>query len=198
MEDENFDEGAGRRDMEKNGSDEEIDDSKEVYAAVAEDKEDAEDYDDLKKRYGEVEDRILRLTAEFDNYKKRSQSDIARANDNGKMEVIKDILSVMDEFELALISTENSSKSPELNVIIRGLEMIYTNLNDALKRFGVNIIKTDIEFDPNLHDIIMVKESDKEEGSILEVIKKGYRLNERVIRPASVIIAGKNKEENND
>lgn len=162
---------------------------------------DTENYDNLKSDYDEVQDRILRLTAEFDNYKKRAQNDITRASESGKIEVIKNILPVIDEFELALLSVENSKKNPELNTVIKGVEMIYANLKDTLKRVGLEVIRADGEFDPNLHEILMTKESDKKEGSILEVIKKGYTLNGLIIRPVMVIVSGKvrnDKTENTD
>jgi len=158
---------------------------------------DTEEYNDLKKDYNEIKERILRLTAEFDNYKKRSRNEVIRASESGKIEVIKNILPVIDEFELALISIGNSKKNSELDIIIKGVEMIYANLNDALKHLGLETIKTDNGFNPNLHEILMTKESNQKEGSILEVIKKGYTLNGVIIRPVMVIVAGKNEKSEN-
>lgn len=134
----------------------------------------------------DYKEQMLRLAAEFDNYKKRVKNDIDSAKGVGKAETLRRLLPVLDEFELALISAgDNSDKT-----IVKGLEMVYSNFLDALKKEGLKEMKTNGMFDPYKHEIIMAREeSKKKPGTILEVIKKGYMFNDAVLRPASVIIA---------
>jgi molecular chaperone GrpE len=146
--------------------------------------------DEEEKR---CKERILQLTAEFDNYKKRVSKDILIAKQTGKADLIKELLLILDEFELALIAIK---KTNDENVI-KGIELLYSNLIDILKKNGLTEIKTDGIYNPYLHEIILVQEDNtKKDGTIISVIKKGYMLNDILLRAASVIIA-KNNTENN-
>jgi molecular chaperone GrpE len=136
-----------------------------------------------EKEYLELKDRLLRLAAEFDNYKKRTAKENENAKLLGKAELMRKLLPTLDEFELAL------SVSSKENKEIKGFEMIFSNLLDALKSEGLEVIETNGKYDPYKHEIILTKESDKEEGSILEVVRKGYMLNGILLRPATVIVA---------
>ena len=133
----------------------------------------------------ELRDKLLRLAAEFDNYKKRSRSELERAKNEGKAELVKSLLPIIDEFELAVLV---ASKSKDENVS-KGIAMVFSNLMDALKGFGMQEIPTKGTYDPYRHEIITIMKSDKDGGSILEVVKKGYTFNGIMLRPASVIIA---------
>ncbi|MCL4404427.1 nucleotide exchange factor GrpE [Candidatus Marsarchaeota archaeon] len=156
-----------------------------------------------KKEYDELKERMLRLAAEFDNYKRRSAADVANAKNVGKAEMLKRLMPVMDEFELAMIS---STKSSDEN-LARGVKMVYANLMGALKAEGMEEVDTKGKYDPYRSEIVMVRETDKSEpGEVLEVLKKGYAINGILVRPASVIIAKepsemeerKSNEEKND
>lgn len=134
----------------------------------------------------EMRERMLRLAAEFDNYKKRVKSDVEKAQTVGKAEILKNLLPVLDEFELAMLSV---SSSQDKN-LAKGVEMVYSNFVDALEREGIMEINTDGIFDPYKHEIVVSKaESNKKPGTILEVVKRGYTFNGIMLRPASVIIA---------
>ncbi len=133
----------------------------------------------------DLRDKLLRLAAEFDNYKKRSRSELERAKNEGKAELVKSLLPIIDEFELAVLV---ASKSKDENVS-KGIAMVFSNLMDALKSFGMREIPTEGAYDPYRHEIITMMKSDKDGGSILEVVKKGYTFNGIMLRPASVIIA---------
>ncbi len=149
------------------------------------------------KEYDELKDRMLRLAAEFDNYKKRSNMDAERLREASRAEIVRSVLPVLDEFELALMAARDGNSGSDGNMI-RGVEMIYTNLYDALKRAGLAPIPTDGRFNPELHEIVMTRESDREPGEILEVMKRGYMLGSIMLRPASVIVAGDRNGKNDD
>ena len=145
-----------------------------------------------KEKYAEMKESMLRVAAEFDNYKKRVKKELDSAERNGKMSLIKDLLPIVDEFELAMLAINNSKDN-----VGKGIEMLYLNFMDRLKKEGLKEIDAKGIFDPYKHEIVMVRESDKKEGTILEVVKKGYIFDDRMLRPSSVIIA-KGKEKEND
>lgn len=137
-------------------------------------------------RLGEMREQLLRLAAEFDNYKKRTRSDIENAGTVGRASMAKELLPIIDEFELALIAAGRS----EDKVLAKGIEMLYSNLLDVMKRNGLTVIEAQGKFDPYRHEIVMVKEDgSKHDGMILEVMKKGYMFKDMMLRPASVVIA---------
>jgi molecular chaperone GrpE len=158
-----------------------------------EDMEEIQEAEEEKpKQEEDYKEKMLRLAAEFDNYKKRVRNDVENAKGMGKAEMLKKLLPVLDEFELAIMSAnENADKN-----LVKGIEMVYSNFMDTLKKEGLSEMKVNGIFDPYKHEIIMTKEeSKKKPGTILEVIKKGYMFGDIVLRPASVIIA-KEKEPN--
>ncbi len=136
-------------------------------------------------KYAELKEQMLRLAAEFDNYKKRAKADMDKARGMGKAELAKSLLPILDEFELAMIAASNSSDKS----VSKGIELVYSNLTDTLKRSGLREVPADGIADPFKHEIIMVAESDKKPGTILEVVKKGYMFDDMMLRPASVIVA---------
>jgi len=133
----------------------------------------------------ELKDRFLRLAAEFDNYKKRTSRDLDLAKKVGKAELMKRLVSVLDEFELAL----NAKGLDEATA--KGIELVYSNFLDALKSEGLTTVDTKGKFDPFKHEIVLTKNCDEEEGKIVEVVRKGYALGEILIRPASVVVSKK-------
>lgn len=139
----------------------------------------------------ELKDRLLRLAAEFDNYKKRVAKDLEGAEEVGRSEVISRLLPTLDEFELALGAFGKDDAR------LKGMELIFSNLISTLKGLGLNEIDVEGKFDPYRHEIVLARESDRPEGEILEVMRKGYMLNNIMLRPASVIIskAGSVKDE---
>lgn len=135
------------------------------------------------KHADDVREQMLRIAAEFDNYKKRTHQELDAAKRTGRAELVKSLLPIIDEFELALIAASKA----EDKVLAKGIEMLYSNLMDTLKREGLSEVPTRGPFDPYKHEIMMVRESDKSDGTILEVIKKGYSFGNILLRPASVI-----------
>jgi molecular chaperone GrpE len=135
----------------------------------------------------ELRDRLLRLAAEFDNYKKRVAKDIDSSKMMGKAELMRGIVPVIDEFELAINAKGLDDETA------KGVELVYSNLVDSLKREGLQVIDSKGKFDPFRHEIMLTKDSKEEDGTIIGVIRKGYMMGDILIRPASVIVSKKSK-----
>ncbi len=143
----------------------------------------------------ELKEKLLRAIAEFDNYKKRTRQEIDNAKKVGKAELIKSLLPIIDEFELAIIAADKNAgehgSDGAASDVARGIKMVYSNMMEVLKKEGLSEIDTKGKFDPYKHEIMLVKESNVDDGSIIEVVKKGYMYGEIMLRPASVIISKK-------
>ncbi|TQS74590.1 nucleotide exchange factor GrpE [Ornithinibacillus gellani] len=138
----------------------------------------------LEQEKQEVFDRYVRLQAEFDNFKKRTQKEKEADRKYKSQDLIQEILPALDNFERALqveLTEENASYA-------EGMSMVHRQLIDALKSEGVEEIETvGKPFDPNVHHAVMqVEEADVESNHIVEAFQKGYMLKDRVIRPAMV------------
>lgn len=159
----------------------------------AEEKAEAEPKPEGKEEgNAELRDKLLRMAAEFDNYRKRVAKDIDSSKEAGRADVIARLLPTVDEFELALGSFNKDDEH------VKGIALIYSNLMSTLKGFGLSEIKVDGKFDPYRHETVMAAESDRPEGEIIEVVRKGYMLNDIMIRPASVIVAKSPKADQQD
>lgn len=137
----------------------------------------------------ELKDRLLRLAAEFDNYKKRSAKEVESAKTVGKAELAAKLLPILDEFQLAI---ENLDMNTEKG---KGMAIVLSNFGDVLKKEGLQEIECRGVYDPYRHEIMMTKESDEKEGVILNVVRKGYLWDEIMLRPASVIVSKGSREE---
>ncbi len=144
-----------------------------------------EDDNILLKQNNELSDKFLRLAAEFDNYKKRSAIEMENSKDLGRFEVMKSLLTILDEFEITVIA---ASKSNDKNMA-KGVEMLYLNFRDTLKKLGLSEINTKGIYDPYMHEIVIMQKDGSKEGTILDVIKKGYMFNNKLLRVASVIVS---------
>jgi len=140
--------------------------------------------EELEKEKDETYQRMLRLQAEYDNYKKRSAKEKEASLKYKSQDLVNELLPVVDNFERAL----EVESTDETKGIIEGITMVYNQLKDALRSAGVEEIETkDKEFDPNLHHAVMqTEEEDKDSNIIVEELQKGYLLKDRVIRPAMV------------
>jgi molecular chaperone GrpE len=142
----------------------------------------------LLEKLAEMQDKYLRLSAEFDNYRKRTLKEKMDISKYAGEELLKDILPVMDDFERALKHMESSANYEGMK---EGIDLIYVKLSDFLKRFGVREIESlNSNFNVDLHDAaakVPVSEEDKK-GKIVEVILKGYYLKDKVLRHSQVVI----------
>ena len=144
--------------------------------------------DELKEKDREIDElanRLLRLQADFMNYKNRVEKDKENIFSHAKEDLINQLLPILDNFERALDSVEKEDGFYE------GIKMIYEQIVKLLVDNGLKEIQCVGEvFDPNLHHAVFMEESeDSEEGTVLEVIQKGYMLKDKVIRPSMVKVA---------
>lgn len=144
-----------------------------------------EKVDKLEEELKQSEDKYLRLYAEFENFKRRKNKEIETNNVYKSQKVITEILPSLDNLERAL---QVESDNEEIKALLKGVEMVYEGLLNVLKSEGVELIETEnAQFDPNYHHAVMQEEdSEKESGAILDTFQKGYKLKDRVIRPAMV------------
>ena len=134
----------------------------------------------------ELDDRLLRLTAEYDNFRKRSQREKNESRQFANQHLLEKQLPVLDNFEMALTAAKDADPA-----IRDGVQMIYDQFVSVLKDAGVEPIDAEGEpFDPNLHEAISQQETtDVEEGTVVQQVQRGYKLNDRLVRPARVIVA---------
>lgn len=144
-----------------------------------------EKVDKLEEELKQSENKYLRLYAEFENFKRRKNKEIETNNVYKSQKVITEILPSLDNLERAL---QVESDNEEIKSLLKGVEMVYEGLLNVLKSEGVELIETEnAQFDPNYHHAVMQEEdSEKESGAILDTFQKGYKLKDRVIRPAMV------------
>jgi molecular chaperone GrpE len=128
---------------------------------------------------------LKRVAAEFENYRKRvlrdQESRVARAHER----LVKELLPVLDDLERALAAAEEHQEAK----LEEGVRLVHRELKAALDREGLAEIETDGVFDPHVHEALLSQPSQAKEGSVLEVLQKGYKLGDRVLRPARVVVA---------
>lgn len=133
----------------------------------------------------EKENKLLRVQADFENYKRRSRLEMEASQKYRSQNIVTDLLPALDSFERALqVETDNE----QTKSLLQGMEMVHRQLVEALKKEGVEAIEAvGQEFDPNLHQAVMQAE-DENYGSniVVEEMQKGYKLKDRVIRPSMV------------
>ncbi len=145
------------------------------------------------KRIGELTDDLKRLQAEFDNYKKRIEKDLAERTKLANQRLISDLLPVLDSFDKAI---EDSRKNEELSQVCEGLEKLRNQFLRILEREGLKEVDSAGRFDPFVHEALMREEAEHaEDGKILEVFQKGYMLGNKTIRTAKVKVAKKKEPE---
>jgi molecular chaperone GrpE len=128
---------------------------------------------------------VKRVAADFDNYRKRAARDqeslVARAHER----LVKDLLPVLDDLERALEAAERHEEAK----LEDGVRLVHRELRGTLDKEGLVEIETDGDFDPHVHEALLSQPSEEDDGAILQVIQKGYRLGDRVLRPARVVIS---------
>ena len=157
-------------------------------AAPAEEEKLAQELEEANKVIEEQKDKYLRLSAEFDNYRKRTVKEKAELILNGGEKSIKSILPVIDDMERALTTMETAT---DVNAVKEGVELIYNKFLSILSQDGVKVIETkDQPLDTDYHEAIAVIPAPTEEqkGKILDCVQTGYTLNGKVIRHAKVVV----------
>jgi len=143
---------------------------------------------ELEKKVIEGEDKFLRLQAEFQNYRKRVAKDLATARVNSLTDTVAPFLQVFDHFSMAMQASESTSN---LESLVMGLNMILGEFQKAMDELGVTKFNAVGEkFNPELHEAVANEPSDEvEEGIVIRQWFSGYKLGERLLRPASVVVS---------
>lgn len=144
----------------------------------------------LKGKVSEWQDKYMRAYADFENAKKRLEKEKQNAIAYSNEGFAKDMISVMDSFDGAIVSIESLSKeelSDTLSLMEEGIRKTHEQLKKMLEKNGVKEIDCSGEFDPNLHQAIMQVDNDeKPSGAIAQVLQKGYSIKDQILRPAMV------------
>jgi molecular chaperone GrpE len=132
------------------------------------------------------DDSYLRLAADFDNYRKRVAREHAELTQRANERLLNELLPVLDDLERALEAAADHEEAK----LEEGVQLVHRSLAGLLERHGLTEIDTDGAFDPHVHEALLAQPGEgAEEGSVLQVLQKGYRLGDRVVRPARVIVA---------
>ena len=142
---------------------------------------------DLQRERDDYYDRLLRKTAEFDNYRKRVERSRREQADEAVVGLLGEILSVVDDFDIALTVDAGEGGA----AYRKGVELIHAKLQDLMAKYGVRPIQAlGADFDPNLHQAVIHEESpDHREGEVIDELRKGYMIGDRLLRPSMVKVA---------
>ena len=162
--------------------------SQENEAPLTEEEKLAQELEKANEQIEEQKDKYLRLSAEFDNYRKRTMKEKAELILNGGEKSISSILPIVDDFERAL---KNMETATDVAAVKEGVELIYNKFMSVLGQNGVKVIETKEQpLDTDYHEAIAVIPAPNEalKGKILDCVQTGYILNDKVIRPAKVVV----------
>lgn len=142
----------------------------------------------LQARVDKLEESLLRAKADFQNLQRRAAAEQADAVRYGNAELMKSLVKVVDDFERSLAA---AAKPDNLKAVVEGVRLVYENLSKALSDHGLEPIEALYRpFDPTLHEALLHQPSDEyPPGTVIEQIAKGYRLRDRVVRPAKVVVS---------
>jgi len=144
--------------------------------------------DGLRKERDDLYDRLLRKTAEFDNYRKRTDRERQQLSEAAAADLIKELLPLVDDLERAIKADAGSEATAAIR---RGVELIHKQLVETLRKRGVTPIEAlDTEFDPHFHMAVSYEPAEgRPDGEVIEEFSRGYMLGERLLRPAMVKVA---------
>ena len=157
-------------------------------AATQTDQPEPVDAAELKQQRDDYYDRLLRKTAEFDNYRKRTDRERIQLAEAAAADLIEDLLPIVDDMERALKADAGSEAT---EAIRRGVELIHKQLLETLRKRGVKPIESlGVDFDPHFHQAVAHERADgRREGEVVEEFSRGYMLGDRLLRPAMVKVA---------
>ena len=139
----------------------------------------------VTKERDEYLDALQRLKAEFDNYRKRVAREEAVLAARASERLVRELVPVLDDLERAL---EFAAAHEEAR-LEEGVSLVHRALADALAKEGLSEISTEGKFDPHTQEALLSQPSEAEEGTVIQVLQKGYKLGDRVLRPARVVIS---------
>ena len=148
---------------------------------------DADSLETARRERDALQDRLLRTAAEFDNYRKRIERERREVAEYAGADILTDMLPIVDDLERAL----QASAGSEADVYRRGVELIYKQMTDLLRKRGVKVIEAvGTQFDPRFHEAVMQEvSSTHREGEVIAELRRGYTLGDRLLRPAVVKVA---------
>jgi molecular chaperone GrpE len=147
--------------------------------------QDGVDVEALQAERDQLFDRLQRLAAEFDNFRKRNARENAALAERANERLVKELIPILDDLGRAL---EAAAEHEEAK-LEEGVRLVHRSLSELLTKEGLAEIDTEGKFDPHVHEALLTQPSDVEEGSVIEVVQKGYMLGDKVIRPARVVVA---------
>jgi len=130
-------------------------------------------------------DALQRLKAEFDNYRKRVARDQQELAARSHERLVKELVPILDDLERALEAVAQHEEAQ----LEEGVRLVHRSLGDLLAREGLKEVDTSGKFDPHTQEALLSQPSNEEEGSVIQVLQKGYSLGDRVLRPARVVIS---------
>ncbi len=140
----------------------------------------------MERQRDEYLDLLQRSKADFENYRKRAARDQERLVAHAHERLVRELLPVLDDLERALQAAERHEEA----ALVDGVKLVEQALRKALEKEGLSEIETDGPFDPHVHEAMLAQPADDAEpGSVLEVLQRGYRIGDKVVRPARVIVA---------
>lgn len=181
---------GGKNDKEKESEVEEKEkhkkektDEADIVELDTADEEETEENEYVSKdEFEKLKDSYLRLKADFENYKKNNNEVATKMYNEGKADTLIKIFPVLDSFDLGLASGSDTDK--------KGITAIYKQLLEILAKMNVEAIdEIDVDFDPKIHDAVMSVEDPEKSGKVVEILKKGYKLNDKILRYAMVKVA---------
>ena len=153
-----------------------------------------EQFTELKDRASKADEnwnRLLRVTADFENFKKRATREKTDAIKFANEGVLQKLIPVLDSFDMALAAVQSADGGAATQSLQTGVNMVFQQLKKTLAETGLEEVDaTGKTFDPNLHEAVSQKEtSEAPEGQVVQQLRKGYKFRERLLRPASVVVA---------
>ncbi len=160
----------------------------------------AVDFEAIKAEAEQWRDRFLRKAAEFENFRKRSERERNESAMLIKSALLMEFLPVMDVCERALKSFSEGDNQPGLQSYREGVELLYKQLGDTLTRLGVTALEAKgRKFDPHIHEALVHLETlEHEDNTVVEELRRGYLLKDRLLRPAQVVVASSPKPKKDD
>ncbi|MBS3773563.1 MAG: nucleotide exchange factor GrpE [Bacteroidales bacterium] len=177
----------GKKSAEDKEKKEQEQEQKQEEAEAQQEEEKKEEKSD-KEKLAELQDKYLRLTAEYDNYRKRTLKEKMELTKSAGEDILKGLLPIMDDFERALQSIDEAG---DIQAVKDGVYLIYNKFKDFLNQQGVKEIEAqDKDFDTDKHEAVSKVPAQNEElkGKVVDVVQKGYYLNDKVLRYAKVVV----------
>ena len=175
------------KEKESNVEKEEVEKDKNKLEDVCSEKTELEG---AKEELAQWKEKYLRANADFQNFKNRSSQEMARWASRAQEDVIKDILSIVDDFDRAFSECEKHGIEKEDQIWLDGFKMIQKSLYKLLEKYEVKEISQNEKFDPEFHEAVSQVESDKHKsGEVVHILQKGFIRNGQVLRPTKVAVA---------